>query len=57
MKLSILKRTTEYRGDHSTDLLLAYDLRPGESVENLVARLRLQPNEVIEVRVMEEPQR
>lgn len=62
MKLSILLRTTDYRGDHSADVLIAYDCLPDETVHQLAARL-LEPEpyvrdgaKVIEIRVIQEPQ-
>lgn len=39
MKLAILLRTAEYRGDHSADVTRIYDLIPGETVEELARRL------------------
>ncbi|MCK9596680.1 hypothetical protein M0R19_05810 [Candidatus Pacearchaeota archaeon] len=39
MKLSIIKETSEYRGDHSRDLLVAYDYIENESIEDLCKRV------------------
>jgi len=59
MKLSIMLRTADYRGDHSTDVLIAYDCLPDETVHQLAERL-LQPepyvrdgSKVIEIRVIQ----
>jgi hypothetical protein len=49
--LSITLRTSEYRGDHHADILRAYTPIPNESVEKLVERLKLNPNEWIEIRI------
>jgi hypothetical protein len=38
-KVSVILCTTEYRGDHSTDLLLPCTLKEGETVEQLAERL------------------
>jgi hypothetical protein len=39
MKLSILLRTTDYRGDHAADACIAYDLNGDETVQQLAERL------------------
>lgn len=39
MKISVLLHTSEFRGDHAADVAEAHDVRPGETVEELVARL------------------
>jgi len=39
MRLSVLLRTIDFRGDHSADVLIAHDVRPGETVEELATRL------------------
>ena len=41
MKLSIIHRTREYRGDHSADITIVHELRKGESIEDLAERLKL----------------
>lgn len=38
MRLSILLKTADYRGDHTTDVAVALDVLPGETVEHLAAR-------------------
>ena len=38
-KINVLLRTSEYRGDHSADLALAFDVKPGETVEALMQRM------------------
>ncbi|HWR21009.1 MAG TPA: hypothetical protein VN444_04015 [Verrucomicrobiae bacterium] len=59
MKLSILLRTQEFRGDHSADVLQAHDLLEGETVEALAGRLLQDANKwadkfnnVIEIRLI-----
>ena len=60
MKLSILRRMSDYRGDHSADISVAYDHRPDETLESMVRRV-FGPHpdsfvsECIEVRVVVEP--
>ena len=39
MKVSVLLRTRDFRGDHASDVAMAYELLPGETVEELVKRL------------------
>ncbi len=39
MKLSIMLRTTDYRGDHAADACIAYDVADGETVQQLAERL------------------
>lgn len=39
MKLSVLLRTSHMRGDHAADVAIAYDIKPGETVEELATRL------------------
>ena len=39
MKLSILLRTTDYRGDHAADVCIAYEVKDGETVQQLAERL------------------
>ena len=51
-KVSVLLRTSEYRGDHSTDIAVAHDIRPGETVSALVDRLKPGPSEWIEIRAI-----
>ena len=38
-KISVLLYTSDYRGDHSADMVIAYDLKDGETVEELAERL------------------
>lgn len=49
--ISVTHHTTDYRGDHAADVEYVYDVEPGETVEMLVARLKLQPPDRIELRV------
>ena len=39
MKISVLLSTSSDRGDHAADISVAHDVRPGETVEDLVRRL------------------
>lgn len=52
MKISILLKTSEYRGDHSADITLAYDLIGDETVADLVRRIKLTTIDVIEIRTI-----
>ena len=56
MKLSVLKRSFEYRGDHTADVTIACELEDGETVLDLLSRLipNEDPKEWIEIRVMHE---
>lgn len=38
-QISVLLHTSEYRGDHSADVVKAYEIKEGETVEELVERL------------------
>ncbi len=62
MKLSLLLRTAVHRGDHDADVTIAFEAKPGETIEELVRRVisldrrdRPLPSDVIEVRVVQEP--
>lgn len=39
MKIQISLHTTDYRGDHSADIVIAHDVKENETVEQLVERL------------------
>ena len=52
MKLNILLKTSDYRGDHSADIWVAHEVKPQETVEELAKRLLTNPQEVIEIRVV-----
>jgi len=52
--VAILIRTSEMRGDHAADVAVAMRSIPGETVEALVARCRLTPTDVIEIRPMQD---
>ena len=56
MKLSILLRTRDHRGDHDADVAIAFEPRPGETVEELAKRVFSEGRtiEVIELRVVQE---
>jgi hypothetical protein len=58
MKLSILLLTQDFRGDHATDVGIAYDVLPGETVEHLAERLMsgYPRTDVIEIRVIQTPE-
>lgn len=55
-KLSIIHRTSHFRGDHAADVGIAIDPR-AELVTELVQRLNLAPTDWIEIRVIQEPRR
>lgn len=54
MKLSILLKTSEYRGDHSADVAVAYEQVPFEQVAELVKRVDMKFDDVLEIRVIKE---
>ena len=60
MKLSVIHRTEDYRGDHSADICIAHELRAGETVEHLATRLNLPDGaargDVIEIRAIADEQ-
>jgi len=37
--ISVLLHTVDYRGDHAADVVIAYEVLPGETVEALASRL------------------
>ena len=54
MKLSILHRTADFRGDHSADILIAHETVDGEAVTELARRIlngRNPYHGVIEIRL------
>ena len=68
MRISVLLATSEDRGDHAADVRVAHDVRPGETVEELVRRLLFRrrgrggsrvpepiPSDHIELRAVVEP--
>lgn len=56
MKVNLLLRYSDFRGDHAADCALAMDVIPGETVDALMARARWLRGtvEVVEVRIVEE---
>ena len=60
MKLSVILRTNEFRGDHAADVSLVYEVKPGETVEQLAARIIREGRnkdayaDVIEIRLVNE---
>lgn len=50
--LSILHRTDDYRGDHCADVQIAIEPIPGETIEQLIERLRPTETDCIELRVI-----
>ncbi len=51
MKLNILVWTTDYRGDHSADVRIAYEAQENETVQQLAERLlQGSATNVIEIR-------
>ena len=47
MRVSVLWHTSEFRGDHSSDVVQAYEPLPGETVDELVKRLMACPDGTI----------
>lgn len=62
MKLSVLLHTTDYRGDHAADVIIAHEIQPGETVQQLAERLLGNESyikdgaKVIEIRIVQEAQ-
>lgn len=59
MKLSALLRTSDFRGDHSTDIAIAHEVLAGETVEAFAARVFAQADvrtDCIELRIVQEPE-
>jgi len=62
MKISVIQRTLDFRGDHAADVAIAHDLKEGETVQELVERLIVKPRssyiepetQWIELRVIKE---
>lgn len=59
MQIQVSLHTSDYRGDHSADVIIAYETHEGETVEQLVKRLLFNgtsPNvaDHIELRVVAE---
>lgn len=58
MILNIIFRTSDYRGDHSAEVGLAYEANPEETLGELVNRIRTTTKwklgDFIEIRVVEE---
>jgi hypothetical protein len=60
MKLSVIKKTGCYCGDHTAEVSLAFDAVESETIGSLVKRTKLGQNnwfdgEVLEIRVTVEP--
>jgi len=59
MKLSIILRTSDFRGDHEADVAIAYEVLLGETIEALAQRLFTDKapkwEDVIEIRLVKEP--
>ncbi len=61
MKLSVMLRTTEYRGDRDAEVMIAHEVLPGETVMELTTRIismttdgRPRKTDVVELRVVKE---
>ena len=55
MKIQVTLVTSDYRGDHAADVRIAYEARDGETVAELVQRVRADKRgDCIELRVIEE---
>ena len=60
MKLSIMLRTGDFRGDHTADVCRAVEYMPGETIEHLAKRVQLghthsyrQEGDCLEIRLVE----
>jgi len=49
MRIIAILVTSDYRGDHSADVELAYEVMPNETVEQLVERLKLKEPDYIKI--------
>jgi len=52
--ISVILRTSDFRGDHSADVLIAFELEPGETAEHLAKRLLVRDNncDCVELRLV-----
>ena len=50
MEMNILLHTDDYRGDHSADVQIAVKALPGETLEQIAARLLRKPADRLEIR-------
>ena len=48
MQISVIHRTSTYRGDHAADVGIAVAVKPGETVEQLVERLLTREEGIVE---------
>lgn len=60
MKISVMLITSDFRGDHAADVFIAHELKPNETVKELVERLIKEDNlggysDHIELRVVNPP--
>jgi len=55
MKVQVQLCTSSYRGDHSSDVRIAHEIQPGETVEQLCDRLIHEVSDWIELRIIQEP--
>jgi len=62
VKISVLLRTCDFRGDHSADVLIAQEVAPNETVESLAERLlaarylpygKVDYSDVVEIRLVQ----
>jgi len=54
MKLSVLLKTTEFRGDHAGEITLLYDVLPDETVQQLVKRVDLRNSDDLIIKLVKE---
>lgn len=55
MSIKCLFVTSEYRGDHSADIYKLYDIKPNETIEELIKRVGLKdPSDSIELKIIAE---
>lgn len=49
MQLTIIQKTTEYRGDHDAEVTIAHEYVPGETIEQLYERICGESNKIADV--------
>ena len=54
LEISIILKTSDFRGDHATDVSVAHRYKPGETIEELVDRTLRDPHDHIEIRIVKE---
>jgi hypothetical protein len=53
--IKVIFRTDQYRGDHSADVNILFNVKDGETVEQLVNRIGMKnPSDTIEIKLIQE---